>query len=294
MKSAIVIFAAVVMIFCVLGYTYACIGNVTCPTCSCDLEFIAATVADNETKADVGKVTAQIVNNRRSIDVRIVNAYPGYEAKITFKIQNKGTLPIHIDEVLITGYDKQAIGVEITNLVACITINSGNILSGSETVRILQGAKQNWTYIFKVEARVSCQPLVHPRSVCFWTYEFSAALAKIKCEQGFSPSLLENYLNQIIKQSHVFAFTGTQSQKFKQALAILQTTGCSSMEAELKSQLLALWLNYVAGWTTGYALDKMTAYQIISGSENALIHHLTKQFEYWENLCERFNNLWDT
>lgn len=293
MKGAIVAFTAAIMIFCALGYTYACIGNVPSPTCYCDLQFTAVTATDNEIR-DVGSVTAKIVNNGRSIDVCVKNVYPGYEAKITFKIQNKGTLPIHIDQLLITNYDKQAIAVEVANLVACIWINPGNVVTGSETVQILNGAKQNWVYTFNVEARVSCQELQHPRSVCFWIYQFCAALAKIKCEQGLIPTVLENYLNQITQQSHIFAFTGTQNQKFKQALVILQATCFSSMEAKLKSQLLALWLNYVAGWTTGYTVDRMTAYQIISGSENALTRHLTKQYEYWKNLCERFNNIYDT
>ena len=294
MRRAILAFTAVVMIFCVLGYTYACIGNGTPPTCYCDLQFISATATDNEAKADVGNVTAQIVNNGRTIDVRITKGYPGYEAKITFTLQNKGTLPIHIDQVLITAYDKQAISAEVANLVACIWINPGNVLTGSETVRILDGAKQNWVYTFNVEARASCQEPPHPRSVCFWIGQFCAALARVKCEQGPTPTVLENYLNKITQQSHVFAFTGTQTQKFKRAIAILQTTCFSSMEARLKSQLLALWLNYVAGWTTGYTVDKKTAYEIISSSENALTNHLTRQFEYWKNLCERFNNICGT
>ena len=63
------------------------------------------------------------------------------------------------------------------------------------------------------------------------------------------------------------------------------------MEGKLKAQLLALWLNYVAGWTAGYILDGMTAKQIIDGSENALVNHLTGQYEDWKNMCDGFNNL---
>jgi hypothetical protein len=294
MKHTIVAFAAVILILFALNYSYAHIGDVTDLSCYCDVRFITVTALDNEIKADIGNVTAQILNGGRSIDVRIGNAYPSYEAQITFEIQNKGTLPVHVDEVLFSGYDNQAIDVEITDLVACVWINPGNILTGSETATILQGAKQGWTYAFNVEAKISCGPISHPRQVCFWKYQFCAALTKIKCDEGLTPTTLQNCLNQITQQSHVFTFTGTQNQKLKQALAILQTTCFSSIEARLKSQLLALWLNYVAGWTTGYTVGKMNANQIITGSESVITRHLTKQFEYWKNMCELFNNIYDT
>jgi hypothetical protein len=63
------------------------------------------------------------------------------------------------------------------------------------------------------------------------------------------------------------------------------------MEAKLKAQLLALWLNYVAGWTEGWTLNDMTAGEIIQGSEDALINHRTSEYRYWKDLCDDFNNL---
>jgi hypothetical protein len=63
---------------------------------------------------------------------------------------------------------------------------------------------------------------------------------------------------------------------------------------KLKAQLLALWLNYVAGWTEGYTLDGMTAQDIIKGSENTILKGLTGEYEYWKNLCENFNKLGET
>jgi hypothetical protein len=86
---------------------------------------------------------------------------------------------------------------------------------------------------------------------------------------------LENYLDQISTQSPIYEFTGTRTQKFQQALAILSPPWRSNMEAKLKAQLLALWLNYVAGWTEGYKYKGMTAWEIIQGSENALLNHQT-------------------
>ncbi len=48
---------------------------------------------------------------------------------------------------------------------------------------------------------------------------------------------------------------------------------------KLKAQPPALWPNYVAGWTEGYALNGMTAQEIISGSENAIIKGLTGGYD---------------
>ena len=67
-----------------------------------------------------------------------------------------------------------------------------------------------------------------------------------------------------------------------------------TMLDKLKAQLLALWLNYVAGWTEGYTLDGMTAQDIIKGSENTILKGLTGEYEYWKNLCENFNKLGET
>jgi len=63
------------------------------------------------------------------------------------------------------------------------------------------------------------------------------------------------------------------------------------VEDKLKAQLLALWLNYVAGWTEGYTINGKTAYEIIQGSESALLNKQAWRYEYWKDLCEKFNNI---
>src|SRR5271157_2771794 len=136
------------------------------------------------------------------------------------------------------------------------------------------------------------QPQVHPRSLGFWKNEFCAALGSNKNQQNLCPATLQNYLDQIAGQSRIFRFTGTQKQKLTQAFNILQISH-TNMENKLKAQLLALWLNYVAGWTAGYTAQGMTAKQIITGSENALISRQTQKYGYWEGLCESFNTKWD-
>ena len=291
MKRLMAIFTLAVIVLGLTSYSYACLNNGTKTSGYYGMAFVSVSATDNEIKSNTASVCAQITCEGKTIDVCITNAYPGYEARIKFTIKNKGSLPIRIDEVCIAGYNKEALQVKMADLTAPLWIGPGDTVGASETVQILEGAKQGWRYTFEVEIEGSCQPLEHPRSVDFWKNEFCVALGKTKGESYLSLSELENYLDQISRQSQVFKFTGTQKQKFAQAISILQTQSNSGMEAKLEQQLLTLWLNQVAGWTAGYTLGGTTAQQIIQGSENALIYHRTNQYEYWENLCERFNSL---
>jgi len=277
-----------------IGYSYACWNggihiNPRC-CCNCDVKFTTVTTYDNEIEKDVADVYAQITNDGNSINAYITNAYPCYEAYVNFTIKNKGNKPAHIDEVTIEDYDKTALEIEMTNIIACTWISPSETINGQLTIHILQEAKQNWQYTFQIKIHITCQPRCHPRTIGFWKHQFRAALCRIN-KLHIPKEKLEGYLNQITSQSDVFEFTGTQREKFHQALDILKPPRRSSMEAKLKAQLLALWLNYIAGWTEGYKLEGKTAPQIIHGSENALTHHYTSQYEYWKDLCDRFNNL---
>jgi hypothetical protein len=290
MKRTIAITVLGIIMVGLTSYSYACLNDGTKPRCYCDIAFVSVSATDNEAKINIASVFAQITSEGKTLDVCIKNAYPGYEAYVTFTIKNRGSLPIRIDEVSATEYNKEALQVKTTGLPVSTLIRPGDTVGASETVRILEGAKQGWRYTFKVEIEGSCQAPEYPRSVGFWKNEFCVALDK-NGESHLSPSELENYLDQVSRQSQVFKFTGTQKQKFAQAIGILQPQSSSSMEAKLKQQLLALWLNQVAGWTTGCSLGGTTSQQIIKGSENALVAHRTSQYEYWKNFCERFNNL---
>ena len=291
MKRTIAITILGIIMVGLTSYSYACLNDGTKPRCYCDIAFVSVSATDNEAKGNIANVFAQITCEGKTLDVCIENAYSGYEAYVTFTIKNMGSLPISIDEVSATEYDKEALQVKTTGLTISTWIGPGDTVGASETVRMLEGAKQGWRYTFKVEIEGSCQAPKHPRSVDFWKNEFCIASGKTKGEPQTSPSELENYVDQISGQSQVFKFTGTQKQKFAQAIGILQTQSCSGMEAKLKQQLLILWLNQVAGWTAGYTLSGTTSQQIIKGSENVLLCHRTSQYEYWKNFCERFNNL---
>jgi len=290
------IFALIILAIIALtsiGYSYACLNGgiqVNCyPSCYCNVVFIKVRTYDNEIEKDVGKVYAQISCDGGTIQVCIGNSYPCYKAYINFTIKNKGSYPVHIDEVKIQDYNSTALEIEMTNIIACIWISPCETINGLLTVHTLQEAQECHTYTFKVVIKFSCQT-EYPHTIGFWKNQFDKALCKNGNPQ-VPAATLEQYLNQISSQSPVFEFTGTRKQKFQQALDILSPSTNANMKAKLTAQLLALWLNYVAGWTDGYKVNGKTAWDIIQGSENALLHNLTSDYGKWKGLCDSFNNL---
>jgi hypothetical protein len=274
-----------------IGYSYACYNGgfqIDC-YCNCDIDFTKVKTWDNEIEKDVGNVSAKITNCGNAIEVCITNAYPCYEAYINFTIKNDGCKPVHIDEVKVEDYNKTALEITLTDIIACTWINPCEKINGQLTVHTLQEAEECHTYNFKIVIKFSCQK-EHPRTIGFWKNQFDKALCKPGKPQ-IDPQTLENYLNQISTQSPIYEFTGTRTEKFQNASKILSAPWHSNMEAKLKAQLLALWLNYVAGWTEGWTLNGMTAWDIIQGSEYALTHNQTWKYQYWKDLCDDFNNL---
>jgi hypothetical protein len=275
----------------IIGYSYACYNggiHINCYQPYCDLKFISVTTSDNEIEKDVGNVSAEITCDRYAINAYITNAYPCYEAYICYTIKNKGTCPIHFDSVTIINLNPEALDITTTNHT-CTCLSPYETVKGTTTVHTLQPAQQNGQYTFQIKIGASCQT-EHPRTIGFWKNQFSPYLCKNGKAQ-IPAATLEQYLNQISSQSQIFKFTGTRNQAFQKAIDILSPSTHSSMETKLKAQLLALWLNYMAGWTEGYKYGGKTAQQIIQGSENALINHQTSKYEYWKNLCDGFNNL---
>jgi hypothetical protein len=274
----------------IIGYSYACTNggiHINC-YCNCDIKFTKAITSDNEIEKDVANVYAEIVNCGNTINAYITNAYPCYRAYINYTIKNTGCKPVHFDSVTIINPNPEALEITTTNHT-CTWLSPYEKVSGLTTVHILQPAQQNSEYTFQIKIATSCQQ-GYPHTIGFWKNQFDKALCKNGKPQ-VPAATLEQYLNQISSQSPTYEFTGTQTQKFQQALTILNPPYHSSMEAKLKAQLLALWLNYVAGWTGGYKYKGMTAEEIINGSENALQNHQTSSYEYWKNMCDGFNNL---
>ena len=189
MKRTIAIIILGVIIVGLTSYSYACLNDGTKPPCHCDIAFVSVSTTDNEAKSNIASVFAQITCEGKTVDVCIKNAYPGYEAYVTFTIKNKGSLPISIDEVCIAEYDKEALQVKIAGLTPPLLIGSSGTAVASEAVRILEGAKQGWRYTFRVKIEGSCQDPKRPRSVGFWKNEFCVALDK-NAESHPSPSEL--------------------------------------------------------------------------------------------------------
>ena len=288
---AIIILAIIAL--SIIGYSYACYNggvHIDCYQPYCNLKFISVTTSDNEIEKDVANVSAEITCDRYTINAYITNAYPCYEAYICYTIKNKGTCPIHFNSLTIINPNPEALEIATTNHT-CTWLSPCEKVSGLTTVHILQPAQQNSEYTFQIKIATSCQQ-GNPHTIGFWKNQFDKALCKNGKPQ-VPATTLEEYLDQINATSQVFAsvFTGTRKEKFQQALSILSPSWYSSMEAKLKAQLLALWLNYVAGWTGGYKYKGMTAWEIIQGSENALLNNQTSQYEYWKNMCDGFNNL---
>jgi len=273
--------------FALTNNSYAC--RTTCWT-KCDVIFSYVNSYDNEIEKDVARICAWITTCKHTIKIRITNAYPCYEATIDYTIKNIGNLYAHIDKITINNPNPNALETHITNH-ECTYIAPCEEINGQLTLHILQQAQQNHTYEFQITIELTCAEKPHPRTIGFWTHQFRVALGEIKGKAQVDPDTLEAHLNQINSSSAVFTFTGTRKEKFQTALDILTPPRRSSMEAKLKAQLLALWLNYVAGWTEGYTLDGMTAQEIIEGSETALLNKYTDQYEDWKDLCDDFNNL---
>jgi archaellum component FlaG (FlaF/FlaG flagellin family) len=294
MKTKLLIALALTMIaLSLIGYSYACQNggiHINCCQPNCNIKFTLATTSDNENTKEVATTTAQIINDGNTINAYISNGYPCYEAYITYTIKNTGNCPIHFTGVTITNPNPEALEITTTNHT-CTWLQPCQTTQGTTTVHILQTAQQNWQYQFQIKITAECQTCQgKPRTIGFWKHQFSTATCTTKGNQQVDSATLERYLDQISAQSQIFEFTGTRKQKFQQALNILNPPG-SSMQAKLKAQLLALWLNYAAGWTNGYTVNDKTAWQIIQGSENALLNNQTNKYEYWKNLCDAFNNI---
>jgi len=288
------IFALIILTIIALsltGYSYACTNggiHIDCCYPTCDLKFIIVTTSDNEVIKDVGCVCAKISCDGYTINAYITNSYPCYEAYINYTVKNIGTCPIHFDSVTIINPNPEALAITTTNHT-CTWLSSCERVKGTTTVHTLQPAEQSGQYTFQIKIGTSCQTR-YPCSIGFWKNQFFEALCKNGRPQ-VPAATLEQYLNQINSQSQIFKFTGSQKDKFQKALNILSQYTSPSMEAKLKAQLLALWLNYVAGWTEGYKYGGKTAEQIIQGSENVLKNGPASQYAYWKGMCEGFNNL---
>jgi len=290
MKKPAVMLTLTIIALLTVGYSYACQNggiNIN-PNSNFEAAFTNVTISDNEAEIDVAITSAQITPDGNTINVFISNAYPSYEAYITYTIKNEGKMPAHFNSLTITNPNPEALEITTTNHTGT-WLQPDQTTQGTTTICSLQEAKQNWQYQFQICIGISFQEN-YPKSLGFWKQQFSRNLDKNGKPQ-IDAQTLEQYLNRINSQSQIFKFTGTQQQKLQKALNILEMPKRPTMLDKLKAQLLTLWLNSVAGWTEGYSLNGMTAQDIIEGSESAITNQLTGEYEYWKDLCESFNKL---
>jgi hypothetical protein len=290
-KTKIAILTILVAIALIsIGYSYAC--GITICNCNCDVKFTKVITSDNEFEKYVADVSARINCAGDTITVCITNGYPCYMAYINYTIKNTGCKPVHFDCLTIINNHPEALDITTTNYT-CTWLCPCDTVKCTTTVHVLQPAKQCWQYCFQIKIGFTCQTC-YPHTIGYWKNCFSDALCKNGKPQVPASTLL-TYLNQICSQTTLscFKFTGTQTQKFQQALSILNPANNANMEAKLKAQLLALWLNYMAGCSGGYKYGGKTDKEIIQGSETALCNHQTGKYEYWKDMCDGFNNIGD-
>jgi hypothetical protein len=290
MKKLVAMLTLTIIALLTVGYSYACKkGGINIKPNKFDVAFTNVTTSDNEAKMNVATTHAQITQDGNTINIYILNAYPGYAASIAYTIQNNGKMPAHLNSLIVTNPNPEALKITSTDHTY-IWLQPGQTVQVTTTIYILEKAKENQQYTFQIIMGLSSKE-EKPRTIGFWTQQFSAAITQTESQLQIASETLENWLDQISAKSSVMKFTGLKKEKFQQALNMLEMPKRSKIEDKLKAQLLALWLNYVAGWTEGYTLQGMNAWQTIQSSENALQNHQTRQYEYWKNLCEDFNNL---
>jgi hypothetical protein len=289
MKTKILTLIAVLIIsLLTTSYAYACISNPPATLGNMNIEFTQATTIDNENTQNVATVSAQISYDRHVITVQIRNAYPDYQAQLKYVIKNTGNVAVQFSAPTTVNPHPEAIQLTAVN-TQNLVLQPYQTLQGTLTIQILQDAQQNTQYTFEIKNTATIQQPSNPQTAAYWKQQLQT-LINNPSQATIDPAILKGYLTAISQQSSIFKFTGTQTQMFQQALNILNPTKHTT-EADLKTQLLALWLNQQAAYTSGYKIDGKTSQQIIQISENALQTHQTSRYSTYENQCERFNSL---
>jgi hypothetical protein len=91
-----------------------------------------------------------------------LNAYPSYEAYITYTIKNKGKMPAYLNSLTIKNPNPEALEISTTDHTGT-WLQPDQTTQGTTTICILQAAKQNWQYQFQISIGISFQEK-RPRS----------------------------------------------------------------------------------------------------------------------------------
>lgn len=121
-------------------------------SCSCNDLCNDPVGIDPEQDKDVGCCICDDIDpaNPTNATVTISNAYPGYECRINFTIQNIDAQPVNITSVNFTPLDAIKISVGPSNLVGT-TLKQWEEADGFIDVHVTDSATQSTTYTFTVE-----------------------------------------------------------------------------------------------------------------------------------------------
>lgn len=228
------------------------------------------------------------VAGRGRIRVSATNVYPGYVFSINFSVVNDGSRRVHVDEVNIEVSDENVLEVVASSMV-CMWLCPGEVRRGELVVKVSPEAEANSCYTFNVKIRVSRGLMYRPRPPWWWRQQFQIALGVRRGTLVVSADELERFLDEVSSESMVYGFTGSQVEKFREAVDVLKGAGNPYVRTRLMGELLSLWLNVVAGWTECLEIKGLTAFEIIEGSEDVLQHSMVYQYRYWRSLCHKFN-----
>ncbi len=96
------------------SFSYACQTINPQPQCL-NIEFVAVSVQDNEQIHNTATIKAQITPDHNTINVKITNAYPNYQAAIKYTIKNTGNRAVQFYAPTISNPAPWALEVTSTN-----------------------------------------------------------------------------------------------------------------------------------------------------------------------------------
>ena len=158
-------------------------------------------------------------------------------------------------------------------------------LDGDGKAEIMFGAGDRKFYVIDQAP----PPRFDPRTIGYWKHQCTIVIAK-----GDHVGMKQSFIDAIRSQSRVFSTLGTVAE----ACGILWADYKSDMAGRARQQLLALWLNVVAGFVDPNApinLPKLTSATTVGGAildaENLILTHTDKpSLERAKNICDSLNN----
>ena len=122
-----------------------------------DVRFISISYSDNEVSYNVATGSAHIIANNIS-QVTISNAYPGYIAYVDFIMANVGSDPILLDELLISGYNTDALDIQVDGVVLGTFLLPRESTDGQLIIEVLDDASMDTSYPFNIYIGFSGSP----------------------------------------------------------------------------------------------------------------------------------------